>query len=118
MARRSSSRREARKAASVGSRCEEMASTSACAAGERKECGGGGVWCDRAARGEVEQERVERDQGAVASVRRTANGRGQRELGCSRGRGRGGREATHVRRTKNIDVGWMVEIEGWQNGRT
>jgi hypothetical protein len=71
-------------------------------------------------RGEVEQERVERDQGAVASARRTANGRGQRELelGCSRGRGRGGREATHVRRTKNIDVGWTVEIERWQNGRT
>jgi hypothetical protein len=47
MARRSSSRREARKAASVGSGCEEIASTSACAAGERKECGGVGVWCDR-----------------------------------------------------------------------
>jgi hypothetical protein len=46
-ARRSSSRREARKAASVGSGCEEMASTSACAAGDRKECGGVGVWCDR-----------------------------------------------------------------------
>jgi hypothetical protein len=46
-ARRSSSRREARKAASVGSGCEEMASTSACAAGERKECGGVSVWCDR-----------------------------------------------------------------------
>jgi len=46
-ARRSSSRREARKAASVGSGCEEMASTSACAAGERKECGGVGVGCDR-----------------------------------------------------------------------
>jgi hypothetical protein len=30
-----------------GSGCEEMASTSACAAGERKECGGVGVWCDR-----------------------------------------------------------------------
>ena len=69
-------------------------------------------------RGEVEQERVERDQGAVASARRTANGMGQRELGCSRGRGRSGREATHVRRTKNIDVGWTVEIERWQNGRT
>ena len=47
MARRSSSRWEARKAASVGSGCEEMASTSACAAGETKECGGVGVWCDR-----------------------------------------------------------------------
>jgi hypothetical protein len=69
-------------------------------------------------RGEVEQERVERDQGAVASARRTANGRGQRELGCSRGWGRGGWEATHVRRTKNIDVGWTVEIERWQNGKT
>jgi hypothetical protein len=46
-ARRSSSRREARKAASVGSGCEEMASTSACVAGERKECGGVSVWCDR-----------------------------------------------------------------------
>ncbi|PWZ12253.1 hypothetical protein Zm00014a_001360 [Zea mays] len=47
MARRSSSRREARKAASVGSGCKEIASTSACAAGERKECGDVGVWCDR-----------------------------------------------------------------------
>jgi hypothetical protein len=45
-ARRSSSRREARKAASVGSGCEDVASTSACSARERKECGGGGVWCD------------------------------------------------------------------------
>jgi hypothetical protein len=43
-ARRSSSRWEARKAASVGSGCKDMASTSACAARERKECGGG---CDR-----------------------------------------------------------------------
>jgi hypothetical protein len=44
---RNASRWEARKAASVGSGCEEMVSTSACAAGERKECGGVGVWCDR-----------------------------------------------------------------------
>jgi hypothetical protein len=47
MARRSSLWREARKATSVGSGCEEMASTSACTAGETKECGGVGVWCDR-----------------------------------------------------------------------
>jgi hypothetical protein len=48
-------------------------------------------------RGEVEQERVERDQGAVASARRTANGRGQRELGCSRADGEGadGRRRTY-----------------------
>jgi hypothetical protein len=51
MARRSSSRREARKVASVGSGCEEMASTSACTVGERKECGGVGVWCDRRGEG-------------------------------------------------------------------
>jgi hypothetical protein len=50
-ARSSLSRRVARKAASVGSGCEEMASTSACAAGERKECGGGGVWCDHRSTG-------------------------------------------------------------------
>ena len=56
-------------------------------------------------------------EGAVASARRSGRGK-RRELGCSRGRGRGGREATHVRRTKNIDVGWTVEIEGRQNGRT
>jgi hypothetical protein len=31
----------------MGSGCEDMASTSACTARERKECGGGGVWCDR-----------------------------------------------------------------------
>jgi len=36
----------------VGSGCEEMASTSACAAGERKECAGVGVGCGRRGAGE------------------------------------------------------------------
>jgi hypothetical protein len=52
-------------------------------------------------RDEVEQERVERDRGAVEGARLLAR------------RGRGGR-TTHEKH----DVGWTVEIEGRQNGRT
>jgi hypothetical protein len=62
-------------------------------------------------RDEVEQERVERDRGAVASAwRRTANGRGLRELGCSRDG-----EGADERRTKNMmwDGRWRL-----RDGRT
>jgi hypothetical protein len=37
------------------------------------------------------------------------------------GKGRMGGDARRMadgRRTKNVDVGWTVEIERWQNGRT
>jgi hypothetical protein len=62
-------------------------------------------------RDEVEQERVERDRGTVASARRrTANGRGLRELGCSRDG-----EGADERRTKNLmwDGRWRL-----RDGRT
>jgi ribonuclease HI len=71
------------------------------------------------ARGTVHRRRRwRRREGAVANVRRTANGREERELGgCSHGR-EGATHAADGRRTKNSDVGWTVKIEGWQNGRT
>ena len=36
----------------------------------------------------------------------------------ARADGEGATHAADGRRTKNSDVGWTVEIEGWQNGRT
>jgi hypothetical protein len=94
-----------------GSGCEEMASTSACAAGERKECGGVGVWCDRrgAGAGAVRwsrsewsgSEEVEAERGS--GCQRAENREREGAEGGSRGRGRGGREATRTadgRRTK------------------
>jgi hypothetical protein len=50
------------------------------------------------------------------------NGRGAEgaRLLARTGKGRTGSDARTVggRRTKNMDVGWTVEIEGRQNGRT
>jgi hypothetical protein len=36
----------------------------------------------------------------------------------ARADGEGATHAADGRRTKNSDMGWTVEIEGWQNGRT
>jgi hypothetical protein len=103
-----------------------MASTSAYAAGKRKECGGG-VCCDRRDVG-AGAVRWSRSESSGTEERLPARGgelRRERAEGARllarMGKGRMGVEARRTadrRRTKNIDVGWTVEIKGWQNGRT
>jgi hypothetical protein len=132
--RRSSSQREARKAVVVGSGCEEMASTSACVAGERMECGSVAVWCDRrgagagAGVGEVRWSGSEEGNGGGGVAGRSGSRFLSLDLAmrrvCRRGSGprRGAGAATELRARGGLLGGAKVSSDtsrgetGWGEG--